>query len=58
MSYLLPMELMGFFYLQPPNIKSFIDSVTVVPLENVELPLKDFAWEFDKVCTVLTFLPL
>ncbi|CAL5075279.1 unnamed protein product [Urochloa decumbens] len=32
----------------PPNIKSFIDSVTVVPLENVELPLKDFAWEFDK----------
>ncbi|CAN6217066.1 unnamed protein product [Urochloa humidicola] len=32
----------------PPNIKSFIDSVTAVPLENVELPLKDFAWEFDK----------
>ncbi|XP_025799931.1 E3 ubiquitin-protein ligase UPL1-like isoform X2 [Panicum hallii] len=32
----------------PPNIKSFIESVTAVPLENVELPLKDFAWEFDK----------
>ncbi|KAK3129319.1 hypothetical protein QOZ80_6BG0477560 [Eleusine coracana subsp. coracana] len=33
----------------PPNIKSFIDSVTSTPLENVELPLKNFAWEFDKV---------
>ncbi|KAF8750432.1 hypothetical protein HU200_012382 [Digitaria exilis] len=32
----------------PPNIKSFIDGVTTIPLENVELPLKDFAWEFDK----------
>ncbi|XP_062194138.1 E3 ubiquitin-protein ligase UPL1-like isoform X2 [Phragmites australis] len=32
----------------PPNIKSFIESVTATPLENVELPLKDFAWEFDK----------
>ncbi|XP_062199173.1 E3 ubiquitin-protein ligase UPL1-like isoform X2 [Phragmites australis] len=32
----------------PPNIKSFIDSVTATLLENVELPLKDFAWEFDK----------
>lgn len=32
----------------PPNIKSFINSVTTVPLENVELPLKNFAWEFDK----------
>ena len=41
-----------FFHLQPPNIKSFIESVTAVPLENVELPLKDFTWEFDKVCTV------
>lgn len=39
------------FCLQPPNIKSFINSVTTVPLENVELLLKDFAWEFDKVCT-------
>ncbi|RLN36122.1 E3 ubiquitin-protein ligase UPL1-like [Panicum miliaceum] len=33
---------------EPPNIKSFIESVTAVPLEDVELPLKDFAWEFDK----------
>lgn len=32
----------------PPSIKSFINSVTTVPLEDVELPLKDFAWEFDK----------
>ncbi|KAL5205547.1 hypothetical protein ABZP36_033756 [Zizania latifolia] len=32
----------------PPNIKSFIDCVTVTPLENVELPLKDFVWEFGK----------
>ena len=38
------------FCLQPPNIKSFINSITTVPLENVELPLKNFAWEFDKVC--------
>ncbi|KAL6600606.1 hypothetical protein ACP70R_045406 [Stipagrostis hirtigluma subsp. patula] len=32
----------------PPNIRSFIDSVTATPLENVEVPLKDFAWHFDK----------
>ncbi|KAL6863751.1 hypothetical protein ACP4OV_016654 [Aristida adscensionis] len=32
----------------PPNIKSFIDIVTATPLENVEVPLKDFAWQFDK----------
>nr|CAB3456652.1 unnamed protein product [Digitaria exilis] len=38
----------GGWRLRPPNIKSFIDGVTTIPLENVELPLKDFAWEFDK----------
>jgi hypothetical protein len=48
----IPFTNVTFFHLQPPNIKSFIESVTAVPLENVELPLKDFAWEFDKVCTV------
>uniref|UniRef100_A0A0D9XBN6 HECT-type E3 ubiquitin transferase n=1 Tax=Leersia perrieri TaxID=77586 RepID=A0A0D9XBN6_9ORYZ len=32
----------------PPNIKSFIDCVTTTPLENVELSLKDFVWEFGK----------
>ncbi|OMP04235.1 hypothetical protein COLO4_09844 [Corchorus olitorius] len=32
----------------PPKIKSFINSVTSVPLENIEEPLKDFVWEFDK----------
>ncbi|KAK4575710.1 hypothetical protein RGQ29_026607 [Quercus rubra] len=32
----------------PPKIRSFIDSVTAVPLENVEEPLKGFVWEFDK----------
>lgn len=34
---------------QPPKIRSFINSVTSVPLENIEEPLKDFVWEFDKV---------
>lgn len=34
---------------QPPKIRSFIDSVTAVPLENIEEPLKGFVWEFDKV---------
>lgn len=34
---------------QPPKIRSFINSVTSVPLENIEEPLKDFIWEFDKV---------
>ncbi|XP_038983602.1 E3 ubiquitin-protein ligase UPL1-like isoform X2 [Phoenix dactylifera] len=32
----------------PPNIKSFISSVTSVALENIEIPLRDFVWEFDK----------
>ncbi|XVF77067.1 hypothetical protein PTKIN_Ptkin14bG0010000 [Pterospermum kingtungense] len=32
----------------PPKIRSFIDRVTSVPLENIEEPLKDFVWEFDK----------
>lgn len=35
---------------QPPRIKSFINSVTAVPLENIEEPLKGFFWEYDKVC--------
>ncbi|KAB2044499.1 hypothetical protein ES319_D01G095000v1 [Gossypium barbadense] len=32
----------------PPKIRSFINSVTSAPLENIEEPLKDFVWEFDK----------
>ncbi|GMN62344.1 hypothetical protein TIFTF001_031415 [Ficus carica] len=32
----------------PPKIKSFINSVTAVPLENIEETLKGFVWEFDK----------
>ncbi|XVF33865.1 hypothetical protein REPUB_Repub18cG0008600 [Reevesia pubescens] len=32
----------------PPKIRSFINSVTSVPLDNIEEPLKDFIWEFDK----------
>ncbi|KAK4254640.1 hypothetical protein QN277_009993 [Acacia crassicarpa] len=32
----------------PPRIRSFIDSVTAVPLEKIEEPLKGFVWEFDK----------
>ncbi|XWS11367.1 hypothetical protein CRYUN_Cryun38cG0078100 [Craigia yunnanensis] len=32
----------------PPKIRSFINSVTSVPLENIEEPLKEFVWEFDK----------
>ncbi|XVF70904.1 hypothetical protein PTKIN_Ptkin11bG0199900 [Pterospermum kingtungense] len=32
----------------PPKIRSFINSVTSVPLENIEEPLKGFVWEFDK----------
>ncbi|KAL5803856.1 hypothetical protein ACOSQ3_030656 [Xanthoceras sorbifolium] len=32
----------------PSKIKAFINSVTAVPLENIEEPLKRFVWEFDK----------
>ncbi|XP_057982343.1 E3 ubiquitin-protein ligase UPL1-like isoform X2 [Malania oleifera] len=32
----------------PPKIRSFINSVTAVPLENIGEPLKSFVWEFDK----------
>lgn len=34
---------------QPPKIRSFISSVTAASLENIEEPLKNFVWEFDKV---------
>ncbi|XP_023632661.1 E3 ubiquitin-protein ligase UPL1 [Capsella rubella] len=32
----------------PPKIKSFISSVTAVPLEQIQEPLACFRWEFDK----------
>ncbi|KAF9587900.1 hypothetical protein IFM89_006154 [Coptis chinensis] len=32
----------------PPKIKSFVDGVTSVPLENIQEPLKNFVWDFDK----------
>ncbi|XP_022716730.1 E3 ubiquitin-protein ligase UPL1-like isoform X2 [Durio zibethinus] len=32
----------------PAKIRYFINSVTSVPLENIEEPLKNFVWEFDK----------
>ncbi|XP_068637077.1 E3 ubiquitin-protein ligase UPL1-like isoform X2 [Aristolochia californica] len=32
----------------PPKIKAFISSVTALPLESIEEPLKGFTWEFDK----------
>ncbi|KAH0671499.1 hypothetical protein KY290_026845 [Solanum tuberosum] len=32
----------------PPNIRSFVSSITATPLENIEEPLKSFVWEFDK----------
>ncbi|KAG8636924.1 hypothetical protein MANES_15G059000v8 [Manihot esculenta] len=32
----------------PPKIKSFINSVTATPFENIEESLKSFVWEFDK----------
>ncbi|EXB36051.1 E3 ubiquitin-protein ligase UPL1 [Morus notabilis] len=32
----------------PPKIRSFINSVTAVPLEKIEETLKGFVWEFDK----------
>ncbi|GKV14839.1 hypothetical protein SLEP1_g25650 [Rubroshorea leprosula] len=32
----------------PPKVRSFINSVTAVPLENIVEPLRSFTWEFDK----------
>lgn len=32
----------------PPKIRSFINSVTSTPLENIQEPLKGFVWDFDK----------
>ncbi|MCO5577300.1 hypothetical protein L7F22_031127 [Adiantum nelumboides] len=32
----------------PPKIKSFIASVTSVPLENIQDPLSQFSWDFEK----------
>ncbi|KAI5385562.1 E3 ubiquitin-protein ligase UPL1 isoform X2 [Lathyrus oleraceus] len=32
----------------PPKIRCSINCVTAVPLENIQEPLKIFAWEFDK----------
>lgn len=36
-------------FFQPPKIKSFINSVTAVPLDQIHEPLACFRWEFDKV---------
>ncbi|KAJ1697814.1 hypothetical protein LUZ63_006326 [Rhynchospora breviuscula] len=32
----------------PPSIRSFIDSITAAPLEDIEILLRDFVWEYDK----------
>ncbi|KAK2437714.1 E3 ubiquitin-protein ligase UPL1 [Trifolium repens] len=32
----------------PPKIRCFINRVAAFPLENIQEPLKNFAWEFDK----------
>lgn len=32
----------------PPKARYFINSVLSVPLENIELPLKTFCWEYEK----------
>ncbi|WJX46837.1 E3 ubiquitin-protein ligase upl1 [Trifolium repens] len=32
----------------PPKIRCFINCVAAFPLENIQEPLKNFAWEFDK----------
>ncbi|XP_057529454.1 E3 ubiquitin-protein ligase UPL1 [Amaranthus tricolor] len=32
----------------PPKIRSFINTVTSTPLENIQEPLKGFIWDFDK----------
>ncbi|XP_078171361.1 E3 ubiquitin-protein ligase UPL1-like [Carex rostrata] len=32
----------------PPSIRSFIDGVAASPLEDIELMLRDFVWEYDK----------
>lgn len=38
-----------FYLYQPPKIRSVINNITAVPLENIDEPLKNFVWEFDKV---------
>ena len=48
-SYIFFFLIIYFFVCQPPKIRSFINNVTCVPLENIEEPLKGFVWEFDKV---------
>ncbi|KAL8142163.1 hypothetical protein V2J09_015195 [Rumex salicifolius] len=32
----------------PPKIRAFINNVIAAPLESIELPLKNFVWDFDK----------
>lgn len=39
--------------IQPPRITLFINKVTSTAFENIEETLKDFVWEFDKVCLAL-----
>lgn len=38
-------------YLQPPEIKAFIDKVIQSPLQDIAIPLSGFRWEFSKVNT-------
>ena len=43
------MESVNLIFFQPQKIRSTISSITSVALENIQEPLKDFVWEFDKV---------
>lgn len=38
-------------YLQPPQIQAIIDKVIQCPLQDIEIPLSGFRWEYSKVAS-------
>lgn len=41
--------LTAFHVLQPPKVKAFIDKVIQCPLQDIQIPLSGFRWEYSKV---------
>lgn len=42
--------------LQPPKVKAFIDKVIQCPLQDIQIPLSGFRWEYSKVCVYALLL--
>lgn len=51
MPFFVDLKTCGFFW-QPFRVRTFINSVTNTPLENIDVPLARFSWEYEKVSSI------